>query len=559
MSLTLYAGRTLTSAPDTAAEAFVPPDGHHQIMVEGSRRAVQLEWAHLTGARVFSGGPIEFTGLHMPFEEASQAQFLRLAIQSYSPAEQWQTPHERLLARSDSGLWTHVEVAPDGARYYDDPLLTLAPDVADGSRWTSQGAIRSLAGGQFRSGSYTARLTAADAGTGCLIVTNELAIAIEGTALVTEESSTTWCTGRGIVGLSDDGRSLTAVDTWPDFADPRKQVGTKDPVLPDSIESWTLTNGQQSAQFTAVPITYPALVHPTIFLSPTGTTGDVIAMGVNEEVALGLWRGHPGGTIVSTGAFGEVIVVTTSERTLVAYTATGLRLWSATGPDAAPSRLTRVSDDTFAATFLDGSVIVFDIATGEQVWSASLDVEIRLPAVRTGDVLFVMDNAGNGVAFDPETGRPLWEYGTENSPEAMIGCGDQIVYRDSYYPSVVSIDTSSGEQRWSTNYREATGSMACLGDQVVLAAPAELQSIGLDGSKRWRLERPVWANILSVGGMIVTASTSQVAFVDHTGAIRSEWPVTFKHGAASSFAVPGPDSFLVVDSLGGYVLGGPGR
>ena len=41
-----------------------------------------------------------------------------------------------------------------------------------------------------------------------------------------------------------------------------------------------------------------------------------------------VWRAHPGGTLVTLASFGNVIVVTTSERRLVAYTDTGARLWS---------------------------------------------------------------------------------------------------------------------------------------------------------------------------------------------------------------------------------------
>ena len=57
-----------------------------------------------------------------------------------------------------------------------------------------------------------------------------------------------------------------------------------------------------------------------------------------------IWRAHPGGTVLSLSAFGNVIIATTSNRQMVAYSDVGVRLWQLSLDDLAPTPPVRISD-----------------------------------------------------------------------------------------------------------------------------------------------------------------------------------------------------------------------
>ena len=87
------------------------------------------------------------------------------------------------------------------------------------------------------------------------------------------------------------------------------------------------------------------------------TNGDDIVATTPKTVDrwTSLWRMHPGGTVLSVAAFGDVVVATTSGRELVAYSDAGVRLWSLRLEDVAFWSPVRIDDRRVAVADAAGS------------------------------------------------------------------------------------------------------------------------------------------------------------------------------------------------------------
>ncbi len=86
------------------------------------------------------------------------------------------------------------------------------------------------------------------------------------------------------------------------------------------------------------------------------------------------------GEILTLRAFGNVILVTTSARQLVAYTDLGIRMWQLDLDEIAPAPPVRVSDSEVVVVDLAGEVRRLAIATGAVVWQHSLGSDVTATA-----------------------------------------------------------------------------------------------------------------------------------------------------------------------------------
>src|SRR5690606_30881206 len=103
---------------------------------------------------------------------------------------------------------------------------------------------------------------------------------------------------------------------------------------------------------------------------------------------------HPGGAIVTHGTTGDVTLVSTSLRQLVAYDGNGVRLGRADVPELVVAPPTATGDGRLVTVGLAGTVTLRDAMTGEPAWSHKLGADVEIPAVVTGDTVTVVDRAG---------------------------------------------------------------------------------------------------------------------------------------------------------------------
>ena len=79
---------------------------------------------------------------------------------------------------------------------------------------------------------------------------------------------------------------------------------------------------------TGVPSSVPPVLTAAGLVIRATSSNDLVAFTPKTPTQwVALWRMHPGGTVLSAAAFGDVVVATTSQRQVVAYSAAGVRLW----------------------------------------------------------------------------------------------------------------------------------------------------------------------------------------------------------------------------------------
>ena len=85
---------------------------------------------------------------------------------------------------------------------------------------------------------------------------------------------------------------------------------------------------------------------------------------------------HPGGTVLSLTVFGDVLVVTTSRRQVVAYSASGVRLWQHDLDEVAFRGPVRVDHTAVALVDNGGTVRLLDLRSGAERWRRDVGAEV---------------------------------------------------------------------------------------------------------------------------------------------------------------------------------------
>ena len=116
-----------------------------------------------------------------------------------------------------------------------------------------------------------------------------------------------------------------------------------------------------------------------------------------------------------------MIIATTSERAVVAYSDAGVRLWQLDLDELAPSAPVRLNGTDAVLVDLSGRVQAFSILTGAVRWDRSVGSDVKLsPAVGAGLVV-IMDRGGTTTALDQATGRSAWTVDLEGKGAAFVG------------------------------------------------------------------------------------------------------------------------------------------
>src|SRR6185436_14411694 len=118
--------------------------------------------------------------------------------------------------------------------------------------------------------------------------------------------------------------------------------------------------------------------------------------------------GHPGGTIMTLSAFGNVIITTTSNRQMVAYSDVGVRLWQLTLGDLAPTTPVRLNDREAVLVDLAGEIRRFDLATGTVLWQGSAGSDVNVSPTAGAGLFVIMDRGGATTAYEQNTGERRW-------------------------------------------------------------------------------------------------------------------------------------------------------
>ena len=302
---------------------------------------------------------------------------------------------------------------PSEGYVYSPALVLLPADIRAGSQWSGAGS----AGDTF---DYRSELRAEAAAGDCLSVTGEVRyLSKEGQLARVVTVGQTWCPHEGIVAESQSFADIRSTTSRIDPPTPSIQTTTSAPILWSAPQRWTTrpmstisinpTFGQGPMVGSPSTVT-PVQTESGLVVRATVGRGDLVATTPKTPTEwTSIWRAHPGGTVLSLSAFGNVIIATTSNRQMVAYSDVGVRLWQLSLDDLAPTSPVRISDRDAVLVDLAGAIRRFDLSTGTVLWQHDIGSDANVtPAVGAGLVV-IMDRAGRTTALEESTGQDRWE------------------------------------------------------------------------------------------------------------------------------------------------------
>ena len=223
-------------------------------------------------------------------------------------------------------------------------------------------------------------------------------------------------------------------------------------------------------------------------MTPVGTDSGLVVRAlsaVNDLVATtpktrdqwaAVWRAHLPGTILTLSAFGNVIIATTSERAVVAYSDAGVRLWQLDLDELAPSAAGAAERNRRRAGRPERpGAGLLDPDRRAVRWDRSVGSDVKLsPAVGAGLVV-IMDRGGTTTALDQATGtlgsgpRTSRARGRRSSAARLVVLQDQTAH---------GLDPATGSSRWLRPFLGTFTRLATLGDRLVIATQGRHRAAG---------------------------------------------------------------------------------
>lgn len=505
-------------APDPmggTAARYLPPDGQRTVSHDWQGGETVTEHTRSIGVEGAFAAPTLVTA-----ELAS-----RLGEEGLRRAQWWRASrvssdgvHSTDLYRaSPEGITQVASWGGEIGFVFEPELVVLPAEVQLGDTWSDSGSA--LADGVL---TYTAESTALQAPGpytdpegreipltgGCLGVESEVRIdnPSEGFATTLIES-TVWCPGRGPVWSSGtvDGEPVGQAEVRPGALAPVEAPTPASPQWRDVVAAATgLTPGRklpliiEDSFFGETEVTgqfpSPPSVTPDGRLATANDRGDDVEVWrLERDRAVLDWAGHPGGTIVAIGTVGDLVIATTSRRQVVAYDATGRRVWNWGADELVLDAPVSVRDlggtnaDVLVAA-RSGTVTVLDARTGIPRWSTSLGADTRTaPAVIEGLVL-VADERERLTALDAATGAVTWrrEIGLVARLAADAAAGLAVAVLDS--GEVIALELADGAQRSTWPYRGIAQSVVITEGVVIVASDERTTAVDArSGEELWQV------------------------------------------------------------------------
>lgn len=433
---------------------------------------------------------------------------------------------------AEVGAWD----ATGEVEWFDPPVRQLPADPVLGATWTSSG--RDALGLTYRLDGRIAQASEFPADCIDAITTMTRERVDGGSTRV--RTSNVWCPDQGIVRSTDvdTGVSIAMASAWPAETASGLIPTTQVPV---SLRT-TNFDGPRPMPYGVVGITLPPAVIGGLVVVVDAVSGDVIALqapGPDEpdDARMSIaWVQHPGGSVLGLATDGERILVTTSERRLMAFDAVGQLLWTAATADASVGSPAVWGDRVSIAQAI-GRVQTFDLVTGSLTWQADLGDTIDLPAVTAEPEaaqeasVAVADIAGSTRSFDAR-GQVRWSATAPASADALavLPNGDVLVVdgRD-------SLQRLGSASRWTVSLPEAiVRPPVAFADHIVIAAASAVAVLdAATGDIIWARDDLPDADVCINGDRLFVASSGRLLELDPGGATLAE--ATFDDGAGTGF------------------------
>jgi outer membrane protein assembly factor BamB len=561
-----FSDQDLTGQASSNAAVLIPADGHVEWFVDQDGVVRSTESSRATGVEEF---------LTLP-SMAAQALLGDLSDSEVRNATLWRettttvtdgetTQNGELLRFTEAGVESMVVWGGDVSFIYTPGLLVLPTDVAPGSSWEGEGTA--FVGGSLN---YRSRFTAhepenasllenatLDDPRGCIETRGVIDYLDEaGTVLITIDEADLWCPGRGRIAIDATVGDTVVMQAGIDAPRLQSQSATK------SIGAWTDPSAWRDRELQTVrrdPVygeddgipsysVVPALTASGTIVTTRDSGDDLVALRYDERnrSLVHHWIGHPGGHAIALGAVGDVIIVTTSSRRIVAYSDAGERLWKRDTSDlivAAP-----VSDGAGNAIIvgLDGVVTSVDAISGKTRWETPIGADVDQRAVVGAGTVIVVDRAGRVVALDRTDGDIRWEAnGTQAYGIAIAGDAVVVAQGDSW---VTSYRLATGAKLWDARYLGLPSAVQAAAGQVVVVSDEESVAFDPDdGTILW--SRDGASHAIGDGKRIMLVDRDSAILVDDRGETVLEWELQVETDALSRHVLAGRDGIWSVQSF----------
>ncbi|MDO7883497.1 PQQ-binding-like beta-propeller repeat protein [Salinibacterium soli] len=554
-ALMAVADQRPSAAPQNAAEAFLPPDGSASELTYSTGEEWILESAFGTGPQML---------LQLPsYASAHQFNLADVNAEGYNTDRYWRQTWSDVSGERPQ-LTELYELDVDGVRMltltggesgfsFEPGLLSLPADIHDGSTWSSEGFALPQQLIEYRS------TGSAKAGPdGCLVVQLDVVYTDPDAAdavLLESADTSTWCPGRGVVEseYTTGGEPGTSA-TRPLPEDRRLESSAASPRV--DLLALADSAAQDVSLLVRDPLfgeqDFPGTTDGTVAATSDGavvfaSTRDLLAYraAAPGEPSVREWVAHPGGTITTLTAIGDVVLVGTTDRAIQAYDSAGRRGWTARFDDVvlAPP----VPDGRGGALILsvDGELRRVSLGDGSTTWSTGLGGDSAIaPAVGDGVVVAINDAEDAAMVYDLDDGTLLWSQAVERPSLAAVVDGRVIVA--SYAGSVLAWDATSGEARWSSGYVGIPRAMTVLGDTIVVAGSDMTAGYSLTGAVRWTIDAS--DRLLSDGTLVALLGPGAVRLVDENGSTVTTWMLDPARFATTMDILAVPGGFWVTSS-----------
>ena len=567
---------------------LLPPDGAAWQVVDEQYGTFVVEATRFTGfAELIDLPDLVSGGIAAAFESlgenVSAAPFFR---EVWTPLDAPAVDDHGTDVVEASQLTSIAWLADDGIRLtsvsggeigyvYSPPLLMVPEGVEPGSHWASEGDA--LPGGLLH---YRSTGTAAAGDHGCLEITTETIVtdpALDGAAFSTSSEVAVWCRDAGVVA----GASL--VDGVESTSTTRPVSGGDEAVATAATAPELLPTNRWTAQALPIALLDPLFGDSALFLtvSPTGATTasgvtaivsgrDLLGLEIDDHRAMRRFIAHPGGEIVRVSAVGNLLLVATSDRRLVAYDDRGVRRWTAEFDDIVLVDVIGEPGASLLAVALDGEVRSLDARDGSTRWSTSIGVDVSTAPLAAAGAIIVAGRDGSVVAIEPagdQAGTIRWTASAESPVDLAVladEVGDRVLVL-TVDGTVVGLDAISGARAW---IRTVEGSNSI----VVLDAPdgeptavvhtsLGIEAFDRDGNRLWRLDDPLddrVDTISAIGDSVALLRGDRIDIVDDHGAEIVAVPLPSAFATSRSQLLPRADGLLVLAGTGELIMVGPG-
>jgi outer membrane protein assembly factor BamB len=440
--------------------------------------------------------------------------------------------------RVNTGVELMAVSTQSDAYIYSPALLLLPADVAAGKQWSGTGS----AGDTL---DYRSQLRADAADSECLRVTGEVRYLSKTGQLGRVVSvAQTWCRAQGMVAESQSFADIRTNTSRIDPPAPSPTNTTNAPIRWTAPQHWTTKNlGTISFNPTfgeGPMLGSPSAVTPVrtdsgLVIRATAGQGDLVATTPKTPTAwTSVWRAHPGGTVMTLSAFGNVIITTTSNREVVAYSDVGVRLWQLLLDDLAPTSPVRINDHDAVLVDLSGEMRRFDLATGTVLWQHNVGADVNVAPVVGSGVIVIMDRGGRTTAFDENTGERRWSRDLQGSAASMIG-DTVVVIQDQ---TAHALATDSGRHRWVRPIFGTLTDMESFADHVLVATKSESVILNVSGVVGKRLG-PVLKLTPSQDHLVAWGPTEALV-ISRDGTVLTRWdlpPLTLSQQERPALAI----------------------